>query len=231
MSEYTKIDTALLLLSLFVYWFIFKDLPHPDKLVTRDQVVTTKIYDRHGELLYKIYHGQNRTVIKLEDIPLSLIQATIAIEDAEFYSHPGFSLRGIIRAFFKNLAGGKLYGGSTITQQLVKNALLTPERTVQRKIKEILLALWVEEKFSKDEILQMYFNEVGYGGAAYGAEEASQMYFGKSVRDLSLAESALLAGLPASPVTYSPFGAHPEKAKERQKLLKDLQYLEKFESN
>ncbi|NIT03878.1 hypothetical protein GTO10_03015, partial [Candidatus Saccharibacteria bacterium] len=182
-----------------IYWYIFKDLPHPQRLITRDQIVTTKIYDRHGELLYKIYHSQNRTLVPLSDIPLTLVQATVAIEDAEFYRHYGFSPKGIVRASLANLFSEKLYGGSTITQQLVKNALLTPEKTLQRKTKEIILALWVEAKFTKDEILQMYFNEVGYGGAAYGAEEAAQMYFGKSVKELDLAESALLAGLPASP--------------------------------
>ncbi len=206
----------LILFSISFFFIIFKDLPQPQRLMTRDQIVSTKIYDRHGELLYKIYHNQNRTLVPLSDIPFSLVQATIAIEDAEFYHHHGLSPKGIIRAFLANLRSRKLYGGSTITQQLVKNALLTPKRTLQRKIKEIILALWVESKFSKDEILQMYFNEVGYGGAAYGIEEAAQMYFGKSVRNLNLAESALLAGLPASPTTFSPFGAYPELAKSRQ---------------
>jgi len=205
-----------LLTVFWVYWFVLKDLPHPDRLLSRDQIVTTKIYDRHGELLYKIYHDQNRTLVPLSEIPLSLVQATIAIEDAEFYHHHGLSPKGILRASLANLFSGKLYGGSTITQQLVKNALLTPERTLRRKFKEIVLSLWVEGKFSKDEILQMYFNEVGYGGAAYGAEEATQMYFGKSVKEINLAEAALLAGLPASPATFSPFGAHPELTKGRQ---------------
>lgn len=200
----------------FFYLSILKDLPKPDKLVTRDQIVSTKIYDRKGHLLYKIYRNQNRTLVKLEDIPLSLRQATIAIEDSEFYSHSGFTMRGIIRAAYNTIFRGKLQGGSTITQQLVKSALLSPERTLTRKIKELILAIQVESYFSKDEILQMYFNEAGYGGAAYGAEEATQLYFGKSVKKLNLAESALLAGLPKSPTRYSPFGAHPHLAKKRQ---------------
>lgn len=209
---------SVLILSIFLlgYLIILKDLPSPNRLITRDRIVSTKIYDRKGRLLYKIYRNQNRTLVELEDIPISLIQATVAIEDSEFYRHYGFSFRGITRSFLKNLFAGKLEGGSTITQQLVKNALLTPERTLRRKIKELVLALQVEMVFPKDEILQMYLNEVGYGGAAYGAEEAAWMYFGKSVRDLSLAESAALAGLPASPTTYSPFGAHPDLAKVRQ---------------
>jgi len=205
-----------------ICYFIFNilvNLPNPNQLVTRQPILTTKIYDRNGNLLYKIYRKENRTLVKLQELPLYLIQATVAIEDAEFYSHHGFSPKGIIRAALRNLKGNKLYGGSTITQQLVKNALLSPERTITRKIKEIILAVLVETKFSKDEILQMYLNEVGYGGAAYGVEEAAQMYFGKSAKDLTLAEAALLAGLPASPTSFSPFGAYPGKAKERQLLV------------
>jgi len=206
-------------MALFFYIQILKDLPQPDKLINRKQPITTKIYDRNGILLYKIYRNQNRSLVKLEEIPLSLRQATIAIEDAEFYSHRGLSFKGIFRSLAKLVKEGRLQGGSTITQQLVKNALLTPERTLKRKIKEVILALQVEARFSKDEILQMYFNEVGYGGSAYGVEEASQLYFRKSVKDLTLSEAALLAGLPASPTTYSPFGAQPEMAKRRQELV------------
>ncbi len=211
---------AFLLFTIYYLLFtIFYRLPNPNRLITREQIVSTKIYDRYGQLLYKIYRNQNRSLVELKDVPVYLIQATIAIEDAEFYNHHGLSLKGIFRAALGNLQGDKLSGGSTITQQLVKNALLTPERTWQRKIKEIILSLLVETKFSKDEILKMYLNEVGYGGAAYGIEEASQLYFDKSVGELNLAEAALLAGLPASPTTFSPFGAHPEKAKERQELV------------
>jgi 1A family penicillin-binding protein len=200
----------------WAYLVVLKDLPHPDRLISRRQAVSTKIYDRNGKLLYKIYRNQNRTLVKIEDIPAHLVQATVAIEDAEFYQHYGFSPKGILRSLGKNIAQGKLQGGSTITQQLVKNALLTPERTLVRKLKELVLSIQAEMRFDKEEILQMYLNEVGYGGAAYGAEEASWKYFGKSVRQLNLAESALLAGLPASPTLYSPLGAHPELAKKRQ---------------
>lgn len=228
----------LILLSLALFSFAFaafsahqiilKDLPHPDRLISRPQAVSTKIYDRHGRLLYKIYRQQNRTLVKIEDIPSPLIQATIAIEDAEFYQHHGFSLRGISRSFIKNLREGKLQGGSTITQQLVKNALLTSEKTLVRKLKELVLSIQVEARFDKEQILQMYLNEVGYGGAAYGAEEAAWKYFGKSVRELNLAESALLAGLPASPTLYSPFGAHPELAKTRQIQVLQRMVAERF---
>ena len=210
---------AFILFPFSFFLFTLKTLPNPNQLVTRQPILTTKIYDRNGNLLYKIYRKENRTLVKLQELPLHLIQATVAVEDAEFYSHHGFSPKGIIRAVLRNLKGDKLYGGSTITQQLVKNTLLSPERTLTRKIKEIILAVLVETKFSKDEILQMYLNEVGYGGAAYGVEEAAQMYFGKSAKNLTLAEAALLAGLPASPTSFSPFGAYPGKAKERQLLV------------
>jgi len=197
------------------YFLLLKDLPSP-KSLSKPLPLTTKILDRNGRLLYKIYREQNRTKVNLSEIPLFVRQATLAIEDKDFYKHKGFSFKGIARALYYLVFEGKVTGGSTITQQLVKNTLLTPERTLKRKMKELILAFLVEQKYNKDEILEMYLNEVGYGGAAYGIEEASQKYFGKSVNQLTLAEAALLAGLPASPTRYSPFGAHPEIAKQRQ---------------
>ncbi len=203
----------------YLVFTIFKDLPSPQRLSQRPQSLTTKIYDRNGHLLYKVFRGENRTPISLEELPAYVIQATIAIEDKDFYRHRGLSLQGILRAAYQNLFLGKKTGGSTITQQLIKNALLTSEKTWRRKIKEAVLALLVERMYSKNQILEMYFNEVGYGGSAYGIEEASQRYFGKHARELSLAEAALLAGLPASPTRYSPFGHSPELAKERQAIV------------
>lgn len=209
--------TILVFIFIFSFWFfLLRNLPTPGQLISRDQIVSTKIYTRDGELLFKIFRNQNRTLLPLKDIPLHARQATIAIEDSEFYSHPGFSAKGIARAVLRNITQGELTGGSTITQQLVKNALLSPEKTYTRKAREVILAIQVEMNFSKDEILEMYLNEVGYGGAAYGMEEASQLYFGKSARNLTLAEGALLAGLPRAPTTYSPFGANPDWAKARQ---------------
>ena len=219
---------SLVFLLFNFYFLILKDLPDPNKLAGRQPLLTTKIYDRNGQLLYKIYRNQNRTLVKINEVPIQLIQAVVAIEDAEFYQHHGLSLRGILRALKRNLQEGKLVGGSTITQQLVKNALLTPAKTWSRKTKEVLLALEVEWKFSKDEIMQMYLNEVGFGGTSYGLEEASWSYFGKSATKLSQAEAALLAGLPASPTTYSPFGAHPELAKQRQEQVLRRMREEKF---
>ena len=213
----------------FGFWILFlKDLPSPEELTTREIDVSTKIYDRNGILLYKIFEDQNRTIVPLENIPLQVRLATLAIEDAEFYSHPGFSLKGIFRAAVKNFTSGELTGGSTITQQLVKNALLSPEKTVSRKVREVILSIWVELSFTKDEILEMYLNEVSYGGTAYGIQEASQVYFEKNVYELSLGEAALLAGLPKSPTSFSPFGPNPQAALERQREVLRLMVINKF---
>jgi len=206
------------LISSYLFWtIVLKDLPSPRKLTTREVEVSTKIYDRNGTLLYKIYKDKNRTPVKLSDIPIQVRLATLAIEDAEFYDHIGFSIKGIARAAIKNIRKGELTGGSTITQQLVKNALLSSEKTLIRKLRELVLALQVEHAYSKDEILEMYLNEVSYGGTAYGVQEASRMYFGKDVGRLTLEEAALLAGLPKSPTQFSPFGSNPEDAMGRQK--------------
>ena len=212
-----------------LFWFyILKDLPSPQTLTQRQTPVSTKIYDRNGILLYNIYKDQNRTPVHLSDIPIHVKLATIAVEDAEFYSHPGFSIRGIARAGLKNVKERQLSGGSTITQQLVKNALLTSEKTFVRKLREVVLAVKVELTFNKDEILEMYLNEVGYGGTSYGIQEASRTYFGKDVKNLSLAEAALLAGLPKSPTEYSPFGVNPDLAFSRQKEVLNLMKINGF---
>ncbi|MBI3385858.1 transglycosylase domain-containing protein [Candidatus Gottesmanbacteria bacterium] len=193
-----------------------KNLPNPRLLAHRDLEVTTKIFDRNGVLLYEIYNDQNRTPVLLSQIPAYVKEATIAIEDQSFYEHKGFSVRGILRSLREIIVHRQIQGGSTITQQLIKSALLTPEVTISRKITEIVLAFWAELLYSKDQILELYLNQVPYGGTAWGVEAAAQTYFGKSVTQLSLGEAALLAGLPAAPTEYSPFGNHPEKAFERQ---------------
>jgi 1A family penicillin-binding protein len=211
--------------SYFFWKNILYDLPSPEKLTERKIPVSTKIHDRNGVLLYNIYKDENRTPIKLEEVPLHARLSTLAIEDAEFYQHPGFSVRGIIRAAIKNYKEGELTGGSTITQQLVKNTLLTPEKTLERKLKEVVLSVMVEFAYSKDEILEMYLNEVSYGGTAYGIQEAARVYFGKDVDKLTLGEAALLAGLPKSPTQYSPFGQNPEISSERQKEVLNLMVI------
>ena len=200
------------------YWFILRDLPSPAKLGRYDVPLATKVYDRNGELLFDIYVDQNRTPVPLSEIPKVVQQATIAIEDKNFYKHAGINpVGGIMRAMVASLLKRKLQGGSTITQQLIKSALLTPERTISRKIKEFFLAPIVELLYTKNKILEMYLNSVPYGGTAWGIETAAEKYFDKSITEVTLAEAALLAGLPQAPTVYSPFGAHPERAKERQK--------------
>lgn len=197
------------------------ELPSPTQLTTTERPLTTQIYDRNNNLLYQFYEGRNRKLIQLSQLPPHLINATVAIEDKHFFTHPGIDPSGILRALKNNLAlQGEtlqgLQGGSTITQQLIKNTLLSPDQTWERKIKEVALAFWAERIYSKNQILQMYFNEAPYGGPAWGIEAAAEMYFGKQAQDLDLAESAYLAGLPVAPTDYSPYGIHPEMGKKRQ---------------
>lgn len=199
------------------YFYFLKDLPSPTKLTKSTQSFSTQIYDRNGQLLYTIYANRNQTFVPLEKIPKTLAQATIAIEDKDFYKHGAVDFRAIIRALYSIIFHKQIQGGSTLTQQLVKNGLLTPERTLTRKIKELVLAIIVEFKYPKDKILEMYLNQVPYGGTSYGVEAAAQTYFGKQVKELTLAEQAYLAGLPEAPSTFSPFGSHPELGKKRQK--------------
>lgn len=202
------------------YVFILKDLPSPSRLGNYDVPLATKIYDRNGKLLFDIFADQNRTQVSLSDMPKHLQQATIAIEDKDFYKHSGINpIGGMVRAVVSGITKQRLEGGSTITQQLVKSALLSSERTVIRKVKEIILAFWVEALYDKDKILELYLNQVPYGGTAWGIEAASEKYFNKNVKDLTLAEGALLAGLPQAPTLYSPFGAYPDLARERQKQV------------
>ena len=201
--------------------YFAKDLPSPEKLEERQITESTKIYDRTGEiLLYDIHGEEKRTVISLEKIPIRMRQAAIAIEDNNFYNHFGLDFKGILRAALENVRGKKIsQGGSTITQQFIKNSILTPERTFSRKMKEAILAIELEIRYSKDQILEFYFNEIPYGANAYGVEAASQTYFEKPASDLTLAESALLAAIPKAPTYYSPFGEHPEELKTRQEYI------------
>lgn len=200
---------GLVLLTGGLFIFYARDLPRPDKIVRREGF-STKIYDRNEELLYDVFADQRRTPVSLEQIPDHLKNATVAIEDKNFYKHGGFDPTGIFRAVYNIIVHHRLQGGSTLTQQLVKNVLLTPQRTIPRKIKEFILAVQIENRYSKDEILQMYLNESPYGGTAWGVEAAAETYFDKSVSELNLVESAMLAGLPQRPSAYSPFGDDPK---------------------
>lgn len=204
---------------ILIYIFVFRDLPSPTSLADTSIPQSTQIYDRNDMLLYTIYGKRNQSIIPLTKIPKTIQQATIAIEDKNFYSHGFVDLTGIARAFISTVFHKQVQGGSTLTQQLVKNTLLTSEQTVIRKIKEAILSFATETLYSKDQILSMYLNQIPYGGTAYGIEAASETYFGKHASQLSLGESALLAGLPEAPSVFSPFGSHPELAKERQLLV------------
>src|SRR3989344_8321296 len=200
-----------LLLPIFAF-----NLPSPDKVVRREGF-STKIYDRTGILLYDIFNNQRRTPIKLADTPKYLKDATVAIEDKNFYKHGGYDPTGMVRAFVNILIHRKLQGGSTLTQQVVKNVLLTIERNITRKLREFVLALQIERKYKKDEILAMYLNEVPYGGTAWGVQAAAETYFGKNVKDLTLVESAVLAGFPQRPSAYSPYSSTPTAYIDRTK--------------
>ncbi|MDP2668870.1 MAG: transglycosylase domain-containing protein [bacterium] len=203
---------------------ITKSLPTIGEISQRQVSQSTKIYDRTEEvLLYEISNGQERTVVPLGEIPEHLKEATIAIEDRRFYESPGFDIRGILRAVWTNVKRGgnplEGQGASTITQQLAKNAFLTSEQTITRKLKELILATRINEYYTKDEILGFYLNEIPYGPTIYGVEAASRAYFNKPAKDLGLAESAILASIPKAPTYYSPWGSHTNELFSRQKLV------------
>jgi penicillin-binding protein 1C len=207
---------------------LWVDLPDVETLYARQTGISSRILDRHGRLLYEISdpHAGRHRPVPLDAIPLACQQATIATEDANFYSHPGVDVVGILRAIWINIRGGEvLAGGSTITQQLARNLLLEPqeraERTLVRKLRESILAWRITRTYSRDEILALYLNEVNYGNLAYGMEAAARTYLGKGVAELDLAECALLAGLPQSPVAYDPL-AHPLAARRRQQVVLEL---------
>ena len=193
-------------------------LPSPEKVV-RKEGFSTKILDREGEVLYDIFQDARRTPVNLETVPEYLKKATISIEDKNFYEHQGIDPLGIIRGFSRIFTRGYAQGGSTLTQQLVKNVLLSSERTLTRKIKEFVITIQIENKFSKDEILGMYLNEMPYGGTSYGVQSASEIYFGKDVKDLNLVESVILAGLPQRPSVYSPFSSTPDAYIDRSEQV------------
>ena len=209
-------------------YILYRDLPNPRMLSARSIPVTTKIVDRNGVLLYEVYAEQNRTPVPLAEVPKHFINATVAVEDKEFYNHRGFSLKGIVRAAYAIAVKNEVQGGSTITQQLVRSALLDPEQTIRRKIKELILSVWAERIYSKDEILEQYINQVPYGGTAWGAEAAAETYFGKNIRDVSLAEAAFLAGLPAAPTRFSPHGVQPEQGYGRQQVVLQRMFEEGY---
>lgn len=213
---------GLVVVGLVAVLWVSASLPDPNKLLDRVVPLSTKIYDRTGKVvLYDVYGVQRRTQVELTALPPHLITATLAAEDREFYTHRGFRLKSFLRAIWANLSSSSRQGGSTITQQLVKNAILTPEKTYTRKLKELILSIQIERTFTKDQILKMYFNEIPYGGPVYGAAAAAEYYFGKPVGELSLAESAILAALPQSPSRLSPYGPNRDLLIARQHWILD----------
>lgn len=211
--------------TIFLAW-VSRDLPNPDTLSTQEIPQSTKIYDRTGtNLLYELHGDEKRTLVKIQDIPLNMQHATIAIEDRNFYTHHGVYWKGLVRAFGNSiLTRTSVRGTSTLTQQLVKNAILTNERSLMRKAKEFILALQIERTFSKDQILQLYLNEIPYGSTIYGIESAAQTYFGKPAKDLTLDEAALLASVPQAPDRYSPYGTGT-RGDNRSRLIVRQHYV------
>lgn len=218
-----------------VYAYYSKDLPRPGNISERTVSESTKIFDRTGQvLLYEIHGEEKRTVIPFDQMPKAIRNATVAIEDDSFYNHHGIDFKAILRAVLADIRHSKSQGASTITQQFIKNSVLSREKTYTRKIKEAILSIELERKFSKDEILGMYLNEIPYGSNAYGIEAAAQTYFAKSAHELSLDEAALLAALPKAPTYYSPYGNHLEDLQWRKewvlKRMEDLGYISSEEA-
>jgi len=226
-----------LLATIGIFAYFSKDLPDPGKINNRFIAESTKIYDRTGEhLLYEVHGEEKRTQIAFNEMPDVLKYATISLEDQDFYNHHGIKLTSILRSIFKDIVNfGKAQGGSTITQQFVKNSLLSNEKTLVRKIKEVILSLEVETKFSKDEILAMYLNEIPYGSNAYGIEAAAQTFFGKPAKNLTLDEAALISALPQATAYYSPYGSHIDALIGRKnfalKTMARLGYITEDQAN
>ena len=211
------------LAAIVVFFTLSAGLPDPTVFANRQISQSTKIYDRTGEiLLYEIYGEEKRTVVSFDQIPDIVKKATLAVEDINFYQHSALDLKSVLRAFIVNLLKGRItQGGSTITQQLAKNAFLTPERTITRKIKELILAFRLEKNYSKDEIFNLYLNQIPYGSNAYGIEAAAKTFFGKSAKDLNLAEAAMLTALPKAPSYFSPYGTHVDELMKRKNMILD----------
>lgn len=213
--------------ALFV-WYA-KDLPTPNKINAKVSAQSTQIFDRNGKLLYEVHGDKNRILADWNEIPQNCKDAAVSVEDKDFYKHGGFSITGIGRAFTGILYNDRSKGGgSTITQQFVRNALLSPERSYSRKIKEIILSIEIEQMYKKDDILRMYLNEIPYGSSAYGIKVAAKTYFNKDVKNLSLEECAVLAALPQAPTYYSPYGTHKDALLERKDTVLDKMAQQKY---
>ncbi|MEK7190315.1 MAG: transglycosylase domain-containing protein, partial [Patescibacteria group bacterium] len=210
----------IFLSGIIIFWLFSLEIPDFHAFEDRKVVSSTQIYDRTGKiLLYDIHQDIKRTNIAFEQMGLNIKNATVAIEDSEFYNHGGIRITSIVRAVLSNFLGGKTQGGSTITQQLVKNTLLTQRKSYIRKMKEWILAIKIDRSMPKEKILEYYLNEVPYGGNVYGIEAASKTYFDKEAIDLTLAEAAYLASIPQSPTILSPYGKNKDKLEVRKNLV------------
>lgn len=210
--------------------YFSRGLPDPEKLIDRHVAQSTKIYDRTGEnLLYEISSDQKRTIILIDELPKYVPQAVIALEDRTFYEHSGFNFQRLVKAVLYKIAGLKGPGASTLTSQLVKNAILSPEQTLTRKLREMIMVFQIERKFNKDQILQLYLNEIPYGSTAYGIEAASNLYFGISAKDLNLSQAALLAAIIQRPTYFSPHGSRVDELLARKdvtlRLMQEQGYI------
>jgi Membrane carboxypeptidase/penicillin-binding protein len=198
-----------------LYNQITEGLPSVDALKNYHPPIVTTLYAADGTPIAEFYH-ERRYLVRIQDVPQHVIKAFLAVEDARFYEHPGIDIWSVFRAALANLKAGTIVqGGSTITQQVVKSLLLSPERTWQRKIREAILAYKIDKFLSKDEILELYLNQVYFGAGAYGVEAAARTFFGKHVQDLTIAEAALIAGLPKAPSKFNPY-ENFEEARRRQ---------------
>lgn len=217
------------LFSVAALGYYSRQLPDIHSLLNRYVAQSTKIYDRTGKvLLWEIHGDEKRTVVELDQISPNVKNALISAEDKNFYKHNGFSILGIIRAALKNVLTGSSQGGSTLTQQMIKNTILTNEKTYSRKIKELILAREAEQTFTKDEILKIYLNTINYGGVNYGVESASEAFFGKSAKDVDIAEAAVLAAVPQAPTRLSPYGHNIDALMERKNWVIDRMAEEKY---
>ncbi len=213
----------------FLFIYYSKDLPDPNKLLARSVPQSTKIYSRDGKLLYEVHGEFKRTLIPYSEMNSYIRNATIAIEDKDFYNEGGINFKGILRSVLANVTSGrKAQGASTITQQFVKNAVLTRDKSYARKIKEIILSLEINKRFSKDDVLKLYLNEIPYGRNAYGIEAAAQVYFNKHAKDLDLSESAYLAALPQAPSYYNPSGPNRAVLDNRKDIVLDQMYKQGY---
>lgn len=221
---------GLIFISAFIIWAATLPLPTIDDFNDRVVKQTTKIYDRTGEyLLYDVFENIRRTVIPLNEMSPYVRNATIAIEDDNFYNHHGVEPTAVVRATLHNAIALRFeQGGSTLTQQVIKNSVLTPEKTISRKIKEWILAVKLDAVKSKDEILEIYLNEAPYGGSLYGVESAAQAYFDTTAKDLTIAEAAYLAALPKAPTYYSPYGPHRDALERRKDEVIEVMYKNNF---